>query len=156
MIQEADQSGPLAPERGLLLSFLRQPVYPSSMNPDHAGHDRPDIVAATRGGDVSIGMDGEPDPATASLELALFWRRTYTEILAMEEAVLERIRQLMAAQSRQARREVELTNVPVVVAQADRFRVRLGFWEACVRAHQQPSPRSHPAIAAVVAIPAAD
>jgi hypothetical protein len=101
-------------------------------------------------------MDGEPDPATASLELALFWRKTYTEILAMEEAVLERIRQLMAAQSRQARREVELTNVPVVVAQADRFRVRLGFWEACVRAHQQPSPRSHPAIAAVVAIPAAD
>lgn len=89
-------------------------------------------------------MDGEPDPATASLELALFWRGIYTEILTMEESVLERIRQLMAAQSRQARREVELTNVPVVVAQADRFRVRLGFWEARVGAHQQPSPNSHP------------
>jgi hypothetical protein len=126
------------------------------MNRHDAGHGRPDIVAATRGGDVSIGMDGEPDPATASLELALFWRGIYTEILAMEEAVLERIRQLMATQSRQARREVELTNVPVVVAQADRFRVRLGFWQACVRARQQPAPRSHTPVAAVVATPSAD
>ncbi|MGA8014821.1 MAG: hypothetical protein WCB85_02760 [Candidatus Dormiibacterota bacterium] len=101
-------------------------------------------------------MDSEPDPATASLEVALFWRITYTEILAMEEAVLQRIRELMSTQSHQARREVELTNVPVVVAQADRFRRRLGFWEACVRAHQQPSPRSHTAIAAVVATRSAD
>jgi hypothetical protein len=126
------------------------------MNPHHAGHDRPDIAAATRGGDVSIGMDGEPDPATASLELALFWRGIYGEILAMEEAVLERIRQLMATQSQQARQEVELTNVPVVVAQADRFRVRLGFWEACVRARQQPPQASRTTVAAVVAAPAAD
>ncbi len=35
----------------------------------------------------------------------------YAEILAMEEAVLERMHQLMAGQSPQARREVELTNV---------------------------------------------
>ena len=126
------------------------------MDPHHAGHDRPDIVAATRGGDVSLGMEDEPDPATASLELALFWRGIYTEILAMEEAVLERIRQLMATQSRQARREVELTNVPVVVAQADRFRARSGFWEACVRARQRPSPGSYTPVAAVVATPSAD
>ena len=101
-------------------------------------------------------MDDEPDPATASLELALFWRGIYTEILAMEEAVLERIRQLMATQSRQARREVELTNVPVVVAQADRFRVRLGFWEACVRAWQHPLASAGDPVAAVVATPSAD
>ena len=156
VIQEANQSGRLAPERGQLLNFLRRSVYPTSMNRHQAAHGRPDIAAATRGGDVSIGMDDEPDPATASLELALFWRGIYSEILAMEEAVLERIRQLMATQSRQARREVELTNVPVVVAQADRFRVRLGFWEARVRSHQPPSPRSHTAVAAVVATPSAD
>ena len=51
----------------------------------------------------------------------------------MEESVLARIRELMAKQSTQARREVELTNVPVVVAQAERFRQRLGYWEARVR-----------------------
>ncbi len=114
------------------------------------------MVAASRGGDISIRMEGEPDPATASLELALFWRRIYREILAMEEAVLERIRALMAEQSPEARREVELTNVPVVVAQADRFRVRLGFWEACVRAWQQLPVSTVERVAAVVASPVTD
>jgi hypothetical protein len=105
------------------------------------GHrDRPDIVAATRGGDHSVGMDGEADPATASLEEALFWRDIYTEILTMEESVLERIHQLMAGQSPQARREVELTNVPVVAAQAARFRARLGFWESRVQARSSSGP----------------
>ena len=45
---------------------------------------------------------------------------------------MERIQDLMAKQSPRARREVELTNVPVVAAQADRFRQRLGFWTARV------------------------
>ena len=75
-------------------------------------------------------MDGEGAPARATLKQALYWSNIYTEILAMEEKVLRRIEQLMAAQSAQARREVELTNVPVVVAQAERFRRRLGYWKA--------------------------
>src|ERR1700693_4544221 len=95
--------------------------------------ERPDIVAATRGGDDSLGMEDEADPASAPLEQALFWRGIDTEILEMEESVLARIRQLMVQQSPQARREVELTNVPVVVAQAERFRSRLGFWESACR-----------------------
>jgi hypothetical protein len=106
------------------------------MNLGDAGQDRPDIVAATRDGDNSVGMDDEADPATASLEQALFWRNIYVEIVAMEEAVLERINQLMADQSPQAQREVRLTNVPVVVAQVERFRSRRGIWEARVLAYQ--------------------
>ena len=93
---------------------------------------RPDIDAAVRGGDWSQTMDGEGLPADATLEHALYWRKIYGEILAMEEKVLDRIRQLMDTQSVEARREVELTNVPVVVAQAERFRQRLGYWEARV------------------------
>jgi hypothetical protein len=77
-------------------------------------------------------MDGESDPHVASLEQALYWRQIYREILEMEEKVLDRIKLLMAEQSPQARHEVELTNVPVVVAQAERFRQRLGFWSARV------------------------
>jgi hypothetical protein len=118
--------------RILLLIFLRLGVYQRYMN-QKAAHQRPDIVAATRGGDNSLGMEGEADLATATLEQALFWKNIYTEILAMEESVLERIHQLMADQSPQARREVALTNVPVVVAQAERFRSRLGFWETACR-----------------------
>src|SRR5580658_450139 len=98
------------------------------MKSGDAQPDRPDIVAATRGGDDSLGMEDEADPANASLEQALFWRSIYTEILEMEESVLARIRQLMTEQSPQARREVELTNVPVVVAQLERFRFRRGIW----------------------------
>jgi hypothetical protein len=126
----------LPDDRPQLLIFLRRSAHQYAMNRKYADPDRPDIVAATRGGDDSVGMDGEADPATASLEQALFWRNIYSEILVMELAVLERIQQLMGGQSPQARREVELTNVPVVVAQADRFRSRLGFWEACVQTHQ--------------------
>jgi hypothetical protein len=95
---------------------------------------RPDIAAATRGGNNSLGMDDEADPSTATLEEALFWRDIYGEILVMEESVLERIRQLMAGQSPQARREVELTNVPVVIAQVDRFRSRGRLWQSRVLA----------------------
>jgi hypothetical protein len=94
---------------------------------------RPDMVAAARGGDAAQAMDGEGDPKSASMEQALYWRQIYREILAMEEKVMERIQDLMTKQSPQARREVELTNVPVVAAQAERFRRRLGFWTARVR-----------------------
>ena len=73
-------------------------------------------------------MDGEGVPEDATLNQAEYWSQVYTEILSMEEKVLARIHELMATQSDTARREVELTNVPVVVAQAERFRQRLGYW----------------------------
>src|ERR1019366_4535711 len=63
--------------RSLLLIFLRRSVYQVRMKPMSARRGRPDIVAATRGGDNSVGMDDEADPTTASLEAALFWRNIY-------------------------------------------------------------------------------
>ena len=94
--------------------------------------NRPDVDAAERGGDWDQAMDGEGAPGQATLEQALYWKEVYTEILAMEEKVLKKIRQLMANESSQVRTEVELTNVPVVVAQVEKFRRRLGYWEARV------------------------
>lgn len=117
----------------MLLNFLRPPARHYLMKLSRADLRRPDIVAAARGGDSSQAMDGEGDPKSASMEQALYWRQIYLEILAMEEEVLKRITDLMAKQSPQVRREVELTNVPVVAAQAARFRRRLGFWTARVR-----------------------
>jgi hypothetical protein len=96
-------------------------------------------------------MEGEADPATASLEEAVFWQGIYTEILAMEESILDRIEKLMGHLSPQARREVELTNIPVVTAQAERFRTRLAFWKARVAgARTNPQP-----VTAIVAHPGA-
>jgi hypothetical protein len=102
------------------------------MNPARSER-RADVVAAIRGGDPHQPMDGEVDPRSASMDQALYWSQIYREILAMEEKVMERILQLMAKQSPQARREVEMSNVPVVAAQAERFRQRLGFWTARVQ-----------------------
>ena len=99
------------------------------MTKNQADESRPDVVAAVRGGDWSQPMDGEGVPADSTLESALYWREIYSDILEMEEKVLARIRQLMDTQSDAGRREVELTNVPVVVAQAERFRQRLGYWD---------------------------
>ena len=103
------------------------------MKPSEDDRLRPDLVAAMRGGDASRAMDGEADPKNASMEEAIYWSGIYREILAMEEKVMERIQDLMSQQSTEARREVELTNVPVVAAQAERFRQRLAFWTARVR-----------------------
>ncbi len=86
-------------------------------------------MAAERGGDWTQTMESEGDPDDATLEQAIYWSQIYTEILGMEEKVLKRIRELMATQSATVQQEVELTNVPVVVAQAERFRQRLGYWQ---------------------------
>lgn len=95
---------------------------------------RPDVTAQIRGADLEQGMDGEHDIATSSVDQAVFWRDTYKEILAMEESVMARVVELMAAQSVTARREVELSNVPVIAAQVERFRSRLGYWEKRLKA----------------------
>ena len=80
-------------------------------------------------------MDHEGVPGDATMEQALYWKQIYTEILTMEEKVLATIRKLMVGQSEEGQREVELTNVPVVVAQVERFRQRLSNWEA--RIHER-------------------
>jgi hypothetical protein len=122
---------------------MRPPVFVGFMKEDQADKSRPDVVAAKRGGDWSQPMDGEGVPGDSTLDSALYWRDIYTDILEMEEKVLARIRQLMETQSDEGRREVELTNVPVVVAQAERFRQRLGYWEERV-AQLDGDPRRHP------------
>jgi hypothetical protein len=118
------------------------------MKKNQADESRPDIAAATRGGDWSQAMDGEGALADSTLAHALYWKEIYTDILDMEEKVLARIRQLMETQSEEGRREVELTNVPVVVAQAERFRQRLGYWKDRVaqldgNGHLHPAAKSN-------------
>lgn len=93
---------------------------------------RPDVTAATRGGDVSLGMQGEDDPTTASRDQAIFWQSIYREILTMEEAVISHMQMLMQELSLPAREEVARTNLPVVLAQAEKFRMRLAYWTAAI------------------------
>jgi hypothetical protein len=93
---------------------------------------RPGSEASTPGGGWSQTLDAEGVLADLTLESALYWRQIYSEMLEMEEKVLARIDLLMDRHSEEVKREVEQTNVPAVVAQAERFRQRLGFWKARV------------------------
>jgi hypothetical protein len=91
------------------------------------------MAAARRGGDPNQLMDGEADLGTASMEQALFWTKVYGEIVAMEEKVMARVQELMAAESPTVRREVQLTNVPVIASQVERFRQRHEYWDLRVK-----------------------
>jgi hypothetical protein len=97
--------------------------------------DRPEIVAAKRGGDASVGMDDEGDPAHASLAEAIHWKGIYNEVVGLETAVLEQARGLMVGMTPTARHEFELTSVPVFVSQLARFRSRLTVWELRLDTH---------------------
>jgi hypothetical protein len=94
------------------------------------------MAAASRGGDPDQLMDGEADLGTASIEQALFWTKVYSEILAMETKVMARVQELMAAESDTVRREVQLTNVPVIASQVERFRQRHEYWDLKVKSLQ--------------------
>ncbi len=100
------------------------------MSGERPAEERLDVAAEIRGGDKEQPMEGEQDIDSASRPQAIFWRDTYQEILTMEEQVLARIEELMATRSESTRREAQLSNVPVITAQIERFRSRLGYWEA--------------------------
>ncbi|MDQ6748365.1 MAG: hypothetical protein M3010_09730 [Candidatus Dormibacteraeota bacterium] len=101
-------------------------TYPSSKQ-------RSDTAAQERGGDPDQGMTDEATVATSSLQQAHFWRQTYAEILAMERGVMTRIHELMEHSSDAVRQEVEMSNLPVIAAQVERFRQRHEFWSVRVR-----------------------
>jgi hypothetical protein len=117
----------------VLLLFVREIAYKMIMTLPEVLPLRPDIAAAIRGGDTEQGMETEADPLTGTLEQAVYWEKIYGEIVTMEEGVLARIRELMVDQSPEARREAELSNVPVVFAQLARFKRRHGYWEKRIR-----------------------
>ena len=89
-------------------------------------------------------MDGEGEAYLANSTEVAYWLDVYTEVLAMEEKVLVRIHELMATQSPAARREVELTNLPVIESQVERFRERLGYWKARSLALDGAGPPEEP------------
>jgi|SRR5579859_289147 len=99
---------------------------------------RPEMAAADRGGDTTLGIDGEVDIGSASLDQAVFWAQVYAEIYAMEEKVMLRIEELMALESPTVRLEVRRTNVPVIASQVERFRQRHEYWATKVKELEQP------------------
>jgi hypothetical protein len=107
------------------------------MTHENEARARPDIAAAIRGGDPAQKMDDEIEMGASTLAQAEFWAKVYDEIVVMETEVLARVHKLMDMQSLHVRREVQLSNVPVIAAQLTRFRIRHDAWQGRVRELQE-------------------
>ena len=89
--------------------------------------ERPEIEAARKGGDPDRPMAGE-DPDAQAPEVIRRWWRAYAELETLETALLDLIAERGAALTEDARREVNETNLPVLVSQLHRFRERHAYW----------------------------
>ena len=93
------------------------------------GGRRPALEAARRGSDLDRGMDDEAIPDEASAGTARHWISVYAQLTSLESHLLTEARELLPTLSRSARREAELTNLPLLESQLRRFRHRQELWE---------------------------
>jgi hypothetical protein len=68
------------------------------------------------------------DLTTQSVEVARFWHGAYDELVRMEEQLLGHLENMLPKLSRAARREAELTNVPMINEHLQLFRYRRAHW----------------------------
>jgi hypothetical protein len=68
------------------------------------------------------------DLNTNSAEVARLWETTYTELIELERKVLAKVQALLPNLSAAARREAELTNVPMMVEHLQTFTYRRAWW----------------------------
>jgi hypothetical protein len=68
------------------------------------------------------------DLATEALDVARVWEEAYTELVELEERLLARIRELLPEMSPTARREAELSDVPMLVQHLQAFKYRRALW----------------------------
>ena len=74
-------------------------------------------------------MDDEAIPGEASPETAHHWIYVYTQLTILESHLISEARELIPTLSRSARKEAELTNLPLLESQLRRFRHRQQLWQ---------------------------
>ncbi len=72
-------------------------------------------------------MESE-DLSTQSVEVARFWHNAYDELVRMEEQLLGQLEGMLPKLSRAARREAELTNLPMINEHLQTFKYRRAHW----------------------------
>jgi hypothetical protein len=84
------------------------------------------------------------DRAEVAITQAQYMLGIYAEILAMDNSIMERIRQIIVRQSENGDREADLTNLRLVLAQLQKIGQRIAYWNARLRAlvHVQLLPRA--------------
>lgn len=69
-----------------------------------------------------------------SIEVARFWQDAYDELVTMEERLLSQLESMLPRLSPAARREAELTNLPMINDHLQTFRYRRAHWKQRVEA----------------------
>jgi len=69
------------------------------------------------------------DLTTRSVEIAKFWHGAYDELVRMEEQLLGQLEAMLPKLSRAARREAELTNLPMINEHLQTFKYRRAHWQ---------------------------
>lgn len=82
---------------------------------------------------VSAQPLGAGDGVEATITQALYMVRLYTEILAMDETIIRRIRQLVAKQSIDGDHGASLDNMRLILAQLEKIGQRIAYWNARLR-----------------------
>src|SRR5258708_8728051 len=95
-------------------------------------------------------MDSE-HLTTLSVEVAKFWHSAYDELVRMEEQLLGQLEEMLPKLSRAARREAELTNLPMINEHLQMFKYRRADWQehpAALnrQATRRPKPTAWPRI----------
>lgn len=78
--------------------------------------------------------DGDPaSRAEVTITQAQYMIRIYSEILAMDETIMERVRQLVIKESENGEREADLTNMRLILGQLEKIGRRIAYWNSRVR-----------------------
>ena len=70
------------------------------------------------------------DLTTLSVDVARFWQEAYDELVTMEEKLLAQLESMLPKLSPAARREAELTNLPMINDHLQMFRYRRAHWHS--------------------------
>ena len=94
---------------------------------DWSAMSQPRRVGGRRKASALKHMESE-DLTTRSVEVARFWHSAYDELVRMEEQLLGQLEQMLPKLSRAARREAELTNLPMINEHLQTFKYRRAHW----------------------------
>jgi len=83
--------------------------------------------AAWEGADLNRPIRGE-DPESESLAEARRWVGVYRHLVKLEQELFDMLARMIPTMPREAQREAEATNLPVLASQVERFRHRLDYW----------------------------
>ena len=75
----------------------------------------------------------EDDRAETTITQALYMVRLYTEILAMDETIIHRIRQLTSKRAGDDDHAGSLDNMRLILAQLEKIGRRIAYWNARLR-----------------------